>query len=394
MKKFKKSSLILISVSVLTLNAIISGGEFQYFLLFALLVSLLSNYIFVLLNKKNLSHLFFSSVNEGIVGENIIIEYKLSNNGIIPIMNAEVTTYISKRLGETKYLAKRIFLKSYQFINLQHEIALEHRGYYCLGKVQVDLKDPLNLFSKRIVFDREIDLTIYPRVHHIEKFITPYREMYGNNNVNIRVFEDFTNIRSPRPYVPGDSFKKIHWKLTAKNEKLLVRDYNLSASGKVIIYLDSFVDHYSKKYLFDQDEKIVEIAGTLIEFYLKNNFESTLTYLDKDSKKMVSGKKISQLDNFLKYLIGFAPNGKIDMTDFLRNDISKLGYGSTIIIILPKMQRSIIQLCNKLIRKKYIVFIIVLESDEYFNEYLESSKINYKIIGLDDDIPMKLEGRI
>ncbi len=394
MKKFKKSSLIFILVVLLTLNAIISGGEFQYFLLFALLVSLFSNYVFVLLNKKNLSHLFVSRVSKGIVGETIIVEYVFTNNGITPIMNGEVTTYISKRLSETKYLAERIFLKPNQVINLGHEIVLKHRGYYCLGKVQVDLKDPINLFSKRVMFDREIDLTIYPRVYHIEKITTPYREMYGNNNVNIRVFEDFTNMRSPRLYVPGDSFKKIHWKLTAKNEKLLVKDYDLSASGKVTIYLDSFADNYSEKRLIDQDEKIVEIAGTLLEFYLKNNFESTLTYLDKDSKKMVTGKEITQLDNFLKHLIGFTPNGKIDMTNFLINDVSKLGYGSTIIIILPKMEKSIIQLCNKLLRKEYIVLLIVLESEEYLNEYLMSGKINYKIIGLDDDIAMKLEGRI
>ncbi|MBN2260786.1 MAG: DUF58 domain-containing protein [Clostridiales bacterium] len=394
MRKLEKNKVLAVVLIVLTGNAIISGGEFQYFLLFAALTTIGFSFVHLRINKKNIAHMFFSSAKTGTVGEMLCIQYKLSNNGILPIVNTVITTFLSKSLGESIYPAEKIFFKPYQFINLKHQIQLKHRGYYRVGKVQVEIKDPLNIFSKTIIFDREIDLTVFPRVYDIEKLMLPYREMYGRNNVNIKVFEDLTNIKNLRKYVPGDSFKRIDWKLTAKNRELFVKEYNLSASGKVTIYLDSYVGNYDKDILPEQDEKIVEIAASVIKFYLRNDFEVTLTYLDFDKKKNINGKNLSQFDRFLKALIGFSVNGVVGNENFILSDACKLTYGSVIFIIGPKIEYKLNKIFNQLKRKQYKIFGIFLEDTTNKYNYIEENIIDYKIIGLEENIVDKLGERI
>jgi uncharacterized protein (DUF58 family) len=391
MRNVKPHTLLKIMLLILIINALISGGAFQYFLLFAMLSTILFNYFYIQINQKNISHLFFSSTESGTVGEQLRVEYKLTNNGFIPIMNSQVTMFISRRLGDSKYPVENLIFKPFQFTNLKHDITLKHHGYYRLGKIQVDMKDPLRLFSRRVVFDREINLTIYPRIFEIEKFPLPHRELFGNRDVKLKAYEDFTNIKNSREYVPGDSYKKIHWKLTAKTDKLYVKEYNLSASGKVYIYLDCYKENYSEKLLFDQDEKIVEIAGSLVKFYLKNRFEVSLVYLDGNRKKMIGGKSLRQFDLFLKALTGFTPNAEINMTRFLQNETGKLSYGATVVVITPKVDHEMSMLLTQMRRKKFVLQLITLDHLKSHLDQLDGLGIRYQSIGLNDDIRGRLE---
>lgn len=392
MKRIKKNFFLRSLIIILIINAILTGGEFQYFLLFAMLTSIIFNFIYLQINKKNISHLFFTSAEKGTVGENLIIEYKLTNNGMLPIMNSVVTTFISKKLGDAKYPEERISFKPFQFTNLKHDIVLKHHGYYKLGKVQVDMKDPFNIFTKRVMFDREINLSIYPKFYDIDHFPLPHREMFGRKDVKLKAFEDFTNIKNSRIYTPGDSYKRIHWKLTAKNDQIYVKEFNLSASGKVSIYMDCFLNNYSKEQLFDQDEKIVEIAATLIRYYLKNKFEVSLTYLDRNRKKIVNGKTLKDFDLFMKALIGFAPNANIPMSQFLKNDSGKLTYGSTIVLITPNIDQEMFILSNQLIRRRFELNIITLNGANSYSDHFKKHRVYYQSIELKDGIKEKLEG--
>jgi len=52
-----------------------------------------------------------------------------------------------------------------------------------------------------------------------------------------------------RPYIPGDSFKDIHWKLSAKTDEIMSRQrYNTSSPGIVFfLVLDTLENNYKKK---------------------------------------------------------------------------------------------------------------------------------------------------
>lgn len=391
MRNVRLHTWLRIGCGVLLANAIISGGAFQYFLLFAMLTTIVFSYFYIRTNAKNISHLFFSSMESGTVGERMTIGYKLTNNGFVPIMHAKVTMFISRRLGDSGYPVEILLFKPFQFTNIEHEIQLRHHGYYRLGKIQVDLKDPLGLFTRRVVFDREIDLTIFPQIHEIERFPLPHRELFGRKDVKLKAYEDFTNIKNSRPYIPGDSYKKIHWKLTAKTDRLHVKEYNLSASGKVTLYLDGFRENYSEKLLFDQDEKMVEIAGSLIRYYLKHRFEVSLVYLDKNRKKMVDGKSLRQFGLFLQALTGFSPNAEINMTRLIRNDSGKLSYGATVVVLSPRADREMALLLSQMKRKRFEVQFITLDQQSSHLDTLENLGIRHQAIGLGDEIRERLE---
>lgn len=391
MNRIRTGTWLKIMTAVLVFNALISGGAFQYFLLFALLITLVFSFLFLWRNSKSISHLFFSSAESGTVGEDLTIAYKLTNNGALPILNARATMFISKKLGDSGYPVENLLFKPFQFTNIEHRIRLKHHGYYRLGKIRVDLKDPLGLFFKQVSFDREIDLTIYPRVIRIDRFPLPHRERFGRTDVKLLAYEDFTNIKDSREYVPGDSYKKIHWKLTAKTGKLHVKEYNLSASGKVTFYIDGFRENYSEQRILDEDEKLVEMAAGLIHYYLRHRFEVSLVTLDHNRKQLVDGKSLRQFDLFLHALTGFTPNADIDMTRMIQADTEKLSAGATIVVFSPKAGREMAALLQRLRRRRIEVQFITLDQHKEHHQRLERMGIRYQSVGLDEDSKERLE---
>ena len=49
---------------------------------------------------------------------------------------------------------------------------------------------------------------------------------------------DMTEVFALRDYVPGDSLKQIHWKLSSKKQQLIVREPSLSVEKSLLIFWD------------------------------------------------------------------------------------------------------------------------------------------------------------
>lgn len=57
--------------------------------------------------------------------------------------------------------------------------------------------------------------------------------------------QDVNEIFALREYIPGDGIRKIHWKLSAKQNRLVVRDFGLSLNYPVFLLLE--MSHQNKE---------------------------------------------------------------------------------------------------------------------------------------------------
>lgn len=60
----------------------------------------------------------------------------------------------------------------------------------------------------------------------------------GDRYSNERPGQDVTEIFSLRDYLPGDALRSIHWKLSAKRERTIVREFGLLQSYPVLLLVD------------------------------------------------------------------------------------------------------------------------------------------------------------
>lgn len=390
-KKF--GILMLISLGL----GILSGGKFLYLIFLNLSILFLYSYYSLRLAKKNLYHFFWLSDRTLRVGDSLDLGYKLNNTGILPVAYAEITCNISKRLGNMSFPIEYAFLSSFQMINIKKKVVCKHRGYYKVGRLEIKIRDFLNFFESTIVFNKDINLTVYPRIHEINSMKLPSFEYFGTFRVPHNTHEDYTSIKNIRQYVEGDNVKKIHWKVSARFNDFYVKDYELSANTKVNIFMDGYESVFINDHSGDIEEKMVETGASIINYCLRNNINTSLV-VDSMDRIYVEGRSLNRLESFLGELIGFSPKGKIPLSELLTTESRKMSYGSTLIILTTELRTNLFETLIGLKRRRLNPILIlindtrsILLDEREKEEYIRKKGIETYRITTDSDIKKVLE---
>lgn len=341
--------------------ALLTGGRFIYFIAMTMLIVLVSSYFMVLWNSRNM-YLFFN-INEEVltVGDNLLIEYKLTNMSMLPAAYVLMTFVVSKRLGEMEFPSEAAYYGPYQMITIRKNVTCKNRGFYTIGKLVVDIRDPLGLFERRVVFDRAIDLTVYPKVHDIQSFELPAKEFFGRISVPMQTHEDFTSMKSIREYRVGDNMKRIHWKLSSKMEHPFVKEFDLSADTKVYMLVDGYKETIDPENL-DLQDGLVETAISLVHYFLKHDVAVSLV-CNTLKRLSIEGKDMERFGLYLEELTGFIPTGEQTFVEFVRGETNKLYFGSTIIAVTDCVSENLIYTLLGLREKQFDVVLILYGED-------------------------------
>jgi uncharacterized protein (DUF58 family) len=112
------------------------------------------------------------------------------------------------------------------------------RGRFMLGPVTLYSGDPFGLF----LLQRDVRLTghivVYPPTFDLPNFSPRVGQLPGGDALRRRTHHITTNVAGVRDYVPGDSFNRIHWPSTARNARLIVKEFELDPTAHVWLFLD------------------------------------------------------------------------------------------------------------------------------------------------------------
>ncbi|MFN8529411.1 MAG: DUF58 domain-containing protein [Anaerolineae bacterium] len=134
------------------------------------------------------------------------------------------------------------------------------RGEFQLGPVTVMGGDPFNLFQASRKLMATSRVIVYPETKPVDRFELPMGVLSGGDAQRRRSQHVTTNVAGVRDYVPGDSFNRIHWKSTARNNRLMVKEYEVDPL--VDIWL--FVDFSSTSLVEDPSVRRVNGSGPVI----------------------------------------------------------------------------------------------------------------------------------
>ncbi len=112
------------------------------------------------------------------------------------------------------------------------------RGLYVLGPSTLTTGDIFGFFPRSRTFDDKDYLVVYPRLYRLEELELPSRFPLGETRASTRLFEDPTRTIGLREYVPGASFRHIHWKASARRQTLQVKVFEPTTTLQVSLFLD------------------------------------------------------------------------------------------------------------------------------------------------------------
>ena len=108
-----------------------------------------------------------------------------------------------------------------------------------------------------------------PQVDLIDKMSYVLNEEEGMIYSQERPGDDATEIFAIREYVPGDNIRKIHWKLTTKSDKLMVKDFSLPIKENDTVIIDIFK---SPKDVKDNRDELFDLFYGLVYSMTKRGY--------------------------------------------------------------------------------------------------------------------------
>lgn len=124
--------------------------------------------------------------------------------------------------GTRKYLAP--WLGPRAAAKIDDELIVERRGRHRLGDVTVEATGPFGLFRRRRTFPMLHIATVFPRWQHVES-LGLLDTTAGETERGARARTGFETTGT-RPFAPGDSFRFIHWRNSARTGRLSVREFD------------------------------------------------------------------------------------------------------------------------------------------------------------------------
>jgi uncharacterized protein (DUF58 family) len=148
------------------------------------------------------------------------------------------------------------------------------RGCYAVGPLRVAHSDPLRLVDITQSYGSEATLWVHPRIHRMSPVPTGRsEELEGPTTAGAP--RGGIAFHSLREYEPGDDLRLIHWRSTARLNKLMVKHTVITNEPKIMVLLDTS----SASYEGDSFEDAVRVAASLVaacaEHHYPTEFRST-----------------------------------------------------------------------------------------------------------------------
>lgn len=140
---------------------------------------------------------------------------------------------------------------------------------YC-GKIQLSMTsvrvyDLLGLFSARIPAKGQAEIKILPTLYMTEvtakPVVRPQESDFCEYDLS-RPGNDVSEIFQIREYQAGDTLHRIHWKLSARADDVLVKDYSYPLGYRACLYLD-FSMPPAEKNLRQKMDGIIQLGMAL-----------------------------------------------------------------------------------------------------------------------------------
>lgn len=359
-----KKRLISLFLFFATLSfALLVGGTVPYLIFYILLFTFLIPFIHSAIILKVLKASIKIPEGSFYVGEKITVEYTIENNSIFYIPYLKIKSNLAKELSGSihKEVLTSLDPKS-SFIHKEN-LVMKRRGYYDFGEIELFIKDVFGLFSLKKRITSKASILIYPKAINLNTFQVPNVGELGNLLINDPIFQDRSRVSDLRDYREGDSVKSIHWKLWPKLGNLLVKDYENRGDTNVIVFLNSYREVYKKDVDRRLEDKAVEIALSLVVYYLNQNISVTLETQNREKHIKIQGNQSSHIKPFLESLARFKGNGNTSFNKFLLTQVELLKKDTLTIIVTPHLDKSIATLGISLKTKNLKpLFMVIIDS--------------------------------
>lgn len=184
-------------------------------------------------------------------GETITLELHIANRKLLPLPWVRVEdevpeelTFLRGRLSPSykptrQVLSNLLSLGWYHLLTRRYPVKCLKRGFFTFGPATIKSGDLFGFFQRETTEERLDYLLVYPPVVPLEELGIPSRDPFGDLRLRRHLFQDPVRVVSTRDYAYGDPLKYIHWKASARLQRLQSRVFEATTTMDLALFLDS-----------------------------------------------------------------------------------------------------------------------------------------------------------
>jgi len=180
-----------------------------------------------------------------------ILPKKLSNSDLNPILikfgsqypfktGISVIDELPQQFQKRDFEYRTSALKGEKQV-FEYKVRPVDRGEYIFGSLNLYASSPLRMVKRRFVFQKHQMVPVYPSIVQMQQ----YDFLAINNRLStiglkkIRRIGHTQEFEQIKEYVPGDDIRTLNWKATAKQNRLMVNQYQDEKSQPVYSIIDT-----------------------------------------------------------------------------------------------------------------------------------------------------------
>ncbi len=291
------------------------------------------------------------SASRAFIDEEVKFTVQVTNRKFLPLPWVQITDEIPMQLrplqGHTIQAPhpRRVALTSafsmswYHRITRTYTLRCEHRGHFYLGPTRIRSGDIFGMATQEKDMERDLYLTVYPRVLPLVAARLPSWEPYGNLRVPRTLVEDLTRPVGSREYMVGDSLRHVDWKSTARTGRLQTRIFDSSATANLVLFLGA---RTIEPPLLGSIPHLLELSvltTTAMANYALSYGHPVGVYVNQTSPitsqllQVHPSRHQEQLTRILEVMAQVHPDESVSMAALLLERARSLPWGTSIVVV-------------------------------------------------------------
>lgn len=232
------------------------------------------------------------------------IHYSIELANITPLLYVPLTVnYTGSDLlfkGNTFDKEPRI-LYPFKGDSIFQTLECRYRGTYHIGLDSVNIRGFFGLFERNFKSIETHHITVYPKIHEFKR--SSIKQSISESSESVLSFDklDKSNFSEVRPYVSGDSLSKIHWKLSAKKDAWMTKDYEGNVNHHVKLFVNNHLMSLDSALNIVIQDHIIESAVALSKHFLDNSIATDM-YWHQSQDKHIKGATPNEFGLFFDVL--------------------------------------------------------------------------------------------
>ncbi len=388
----RRTAVFLMAVLAL-LGGFITGRGLWFNLAYLLGLLLLISFLWALANINWLHLSRLTRTRRTQVGRPLDERFVVRNTSIIPKLWLEVRDYgdlpghyssqVINSLGPRSSFTWRV------------TTVCRRRGRYQLGPLRLKTSDPFGLFPMSRDLSATSHVVVYPMTFDIHRFALPLGILPGGEALRRRTHYVTTNASGVRDYAPGDSFNRIHWRSTARRNRLIVKEFELDPLADIWIVPDmSSFGHVATKEaeiptLHDvpewmrvekftmpasTEEYTVSIAASLAQFFLRQDRSVGMLGYGQSNEVVQPDRSERQMNRIFETLSVLRAEGQVPIADVIQAEMHMFPRGTTVVVVTANPNPEWATAARSLKRRGLRV-VTVLVNPESFGGHRSSDRL-------------------